>query len=157
MRHGWLKTQSSRYYNQEDALLAEMFRRAACDSGQAQGGLQLATLQRVHRPLCCRRRASGMPLTRAHRIGASHKVIGQGSEFNRQQSVDFLFGTVLPMLNEEGRARLIQDVIAAHAGQVAVQRYAPDEEAHVAVQRRGVGNATGEPDENGNGRCQQRT
>jgi hypothetical protein len=57
------------------------------------------------------------------------RVVGQGSEFLRQQSTEFLFGTVLPMLPESGRAHLIQDVIASRAGQHAVDRYYPVNEA----------------------------
>jgi hypothetical protein len=121
------KTQSSRYYNQEDALLAEMFRRAVIQGKRKVGYNWQRCKEFIDRCV-----ADGVPLEcldpeHIESVRAT-RVIGQGSEFNRQQSVDFLFGTVLPMLNEEGRARLIQDVIAAHAGQVAVQRYAPDEE-----------------------------
>lgn len=52
------------------------------------------------------------------------RITGQGSEFMRQQSLEFLLG-IVAMLPETGRENLVADVIAARTGQAMVSRYYP--------------------------------
>lgn len=115
------KTQMNRYYAQCDALYSEMYRRAiSAPNKKAPGGER--AIEFVER---CKR--DGVPpeaLKNVEFVKAT-RVVGQGSEFLRQQSTEFLFGTVLPMLPEGGRTNLIDDVIASRAGYSAVDRYNP--------------------------------
>lgn len=119
------KTQMNRYYTQEDHLYAEMYRRVTNKSytGSMYGYERVKEFKE-------RCEKDGVPkeaLAEVDYVRAS-RVIGQGSEFLRQQSLDFLFGAVLPMLPESGRDNLIQDVIASRAGQSAVKRYYPNDD-----------------------------
>lgn len=116
------KTQMNRYYQQEDGLYSEMYRRAIQKdiSATSPGGARAKEF--VER--CLRDGVPREALAKVEYVKAS-RVVGQGSEFLRQQSTEFLFGTVLPMLPETGRAHLVQDVIASRAGQSAVERYYP--------------------------------
>lgn len=114
------KTQMNRYYAQMDGLYTEMYRRAVNGGGSSIGSVRAKEFIK-------RCEADGVPkkaLAEVDFIKAS-RVVGQGSDFLRQQSTEFLFGNVLPMLPEDGRQHLVQDVIAARAGQSAVSRYYP--------------------------------
>ena len=115
------KTQMARYYQQLDGVYGEMFRRSASTS---------VTNPRA-KEFQKRCQEDGIPLEclRVVEYVKASRVVGQGSEFLRQQSTEFLFGTVLPMLPEGGRTNLINDVIASRAGQSAVDRYNPQKEA----------------------------
>lgn len=114
------KTQMNRYYQQLDGLYGEMYRRAA------QSGVTNDRAKEFQR----RCKEDGVPADcmREVEFVKASRVVGQGSEFLRQQSTEFLFGTVLPMLPENGRGKLIEDVIASRAGQAAVERYYPTKE-----------------------------
>lgn len=119
------KTQLTRYLLQKDSLYTEMFRRASnTTSATSPGGKRaMEFLERCKKagvPLAAMKDPEWVKATR---------TVGQGSEFLRQQSVEFLFGTVTPTLPESGRANLIKDVIASRAGKDAVERYYPEQEA----------------------------
>lgn len=115
------KTQMARYYQQMDGLYGEMYRRAASpDVTDPRAKEFQKRCEKDGIPLECLRVTEWVKASR---------VVGQGSEFLRQQSTEFLFGTVLPMLPEGGRANLIDDVIASRAGQSAVDRYNPKKDA----------------------------
>jgi len=111
------KTQMNRYYQQLDGLYTEMYRRAA------QSGVTDKRAKEFQK----RCKDDGIPVEAMRDVEyvKASRVVGQGSEFLRQQSTEFLFGTVLPMLPEDGRVHLIDDVIASRAGQSAVDRYSP--------------------------------
>jgi hypothetical protein len=115
------KTQMARYYQQLDGVYSEMYRRAA--SGDVTNPRAKEFQKRC--------KDDGIPLEclRVVEWVKASRVVGQGSEFLRQQSTEFLFGTVLPMLPEGGRTHLIDDVIASRAGQSAVDRYNPKKDA----------------------------
>lgn len=111
------KTQMARYYQQCDGLYSEMYRRACLKE----------TPDARAKEFQKRCKDAGVPddcLPEVECVKAT-RVVGQGSEYLRQQSTEKLFGAVLPMLPENGRQNLINDVIAANAGQDAVQRYNP--------------------------------
>lgn len=116
------KTQMARYYQQLDLLYSEMYRRVTQKGylKSMQGGER--ALEFINR---CK--ADGVPeeVIRNPELVKASRVIGQGSEFMRQQALGTLFTTVLPMLPEGGRDNLIQDTIASQAGQTAVDRYYP--------------------------------
>lgn len=111
------KTQMNRYYNQKDALYAEMYRRA----------VQSGVTDPRAKEFVERCKKDGVPANALREVEfvKASRVVGQGSEFLRQQSTEFLFGTVLPMLPESGRTNLIDDVIASRAGYSMVERYNP--------------------------------
>lgn len=115
------KTQMNRHYAQKDALYAEMFRRAVNVASKSSPGGERAM------EFIARCKADGVSLDMLKEVEyvKASRVVGQGSEFLRQQSTEFLFGTVLPMISEDGRTNLIDDVIASRAGQHAVERYNP--------------------------------
>ena len=116
------KTQLNRYYEQRDHLLAEMYRRATRKGINKfdPGGERALEFQRK----CMEQ---GVPPEALQNVAyvRSARVIGQGSEFTRQQSLGTLMTTTLPMLPETGRDNLISDWIATQAGYHAVQRYYP--------------------------------
>jgi hypothetical protein len=123
------KTTMVRYYSQLDALYSEMYRRAV-EMGKKKVGFGWERCAEFVR----RCEADGTPadcLEHTEKVNA-YRVIGQGSEFLRQQSLEFLFASVLPMLPENGRFNMIQDIIASRAGQSAVSRYAPEPENKLA-------------------------
>jgi hypothetical protein len=116
------KTQTARYYKQMDSLYAEIYRRASYAK-------LTKSMMGAERALEFQKRCErdGVPAKAMQEIEfvRASRVVGQGSEFLRQQSVEFLFATVLPRLPENGQANLISDVIASRAGQTAVERYYP--------------------------------
>jgi len=115
----------TRYYMQLDSLYLKMYQRAVEQGKKKVGFGWERCAEFVKRCV-----DDGVPvecLDHIENVKAT-RVIGQGSEFMRQQSLEFLFGTVFPMLPESGRFNLIQDVVASRAGQSAVVRYAPDQE-----------------------------
>ena len=110
------KTQFNRFYEQLDQLYAEVYRRLANPNSPNE------MAQEFQR----RCRKAGVPpeaLGRIARIQAT-RVVGQGSSFLRKSAIDSLlpFAGALP---EEGRQRLMEDKIAAEAGQSSVARYYP--------------------------------
>lgn len=121
------KTQNVRYYMQLDALYTEMFKRAVYQGKNKVGFGWERCAEFIDR---CKR--AGVPMDCLDPDNIEYvkatRVIGQGSEFMRQQSLEFLLGSIFPMLPEGGRFKMIQDVIASRAGQSAVERYAPIDE-----------------------------
>lgn len=113
------KTQLARYYEQMDAVYNEMFKRAATQKNKSlPGGVRAAKFQDE-----CKE--AGVPPEFLKNASAkATRITGQGSDFMRQQSLEFLLQLVA-MLPESGRENLLQDVIAARAGQQMVKRYYP--------------------------------
>jgi len=110
------KTQFNRFYAQLDQLYAEVYRRLSNPNSPNE------MAQEFQR----RCKKAGVPpeaLGRIARIQAT-RVVGQGSSFLRKSAIDSLmpFAGALP---EEGRQKLIEDKIAAEAGQSSVARYYP--------------------------------
>lgn len=115
------KTQLNRYYRQLDWLYAEKFRRAAKPglNPNMPGAKQALEFQET----CFK---AGVPPAALRKIKSvrATRITGQGSEFMRQQNLEFLLG-IVAMLPEIGRENLVADVIASRAGQVMVKRYFP--------------------------------
>jgi hypothetical protein len=114
------KTQISRYYTQLDWLYAEKYRRAVnCKDKHWPGGAQAIEFQKR-----CRDRGVPLSAMRKPRLVQATRIVGQGSEFMRQQALQFLLG-LAGMLPASGREALIRDAIASRAGQSMVERYYP--------------------------------
>lgn len=115
------KTQLNRYYNQLDWLYAEKFRRAA--KAGLNPNMPGAESALRFQEACMK---AGVPPEALRKIKSvkATRITGQGSEFMRQQSLEFLLG-IVAMLPETGRENLVADVIAARTGQAMVSRYYP--------------------------------
>lgn len=110
------KTQFNRFYEQLDQLYAEVYRRLSNPNSPNEMAQEFQK----------RCKKAGVPqeaLGRIARIQAT-RVVGQGSSFLRKSAIDSLlpYAGALP---EEGRQKLIEDKIAAEAGQSSVARYYP--------------------------------
>lgn len=119
------KTQMNRYYTQGDALYGEMYRRSTL-KGPEYGPGAARCKEFVKRCV-----DAGVPreaLSKVESVKAS-RVVGQGSEFLRKQTLNEIWLTVGPGLPETGRTHLVNDIIAAGAGQSAVDRYNPQADA----------------------------
>ncbi len=118
-------TQLNRYYVQLDALYAERYRRVVNSKltsswpggAEAQGFIEA----------CVRRGVPEKALRKTRAVTAT-RVVGQGSPFMRQQSLEFLMN-ILPALPEGGREGLLRDIIASRAGQRGADRYYPKSQA----------------------------
>lgn len=120
------KTQLNRYYEQLDWLYEEKYRRA-CNRSLTQsdpGGKEALEFQNK----CERRGVPKAALLNYCEVTAT-RVVGQGSQHMRQQTLDFMFA-IAGSLPEEGRVHVIQDTIAARAGQYMVSRYYPQANAN---------------------------
>lgn len=119
------KTQMNRYYQQLDKLYAEMYRRVVDPAYQASMPGADRAKEFIQRCI-----DDGVPMEaiRKPELVKAARVIGQGSEFMRQQSLGTIFQTTVGMLPEGGRDNLITDFIASFAGQSAVDRYYPASE-----------------------------
>ncbi len=110
------KTTYSRFYEQLDALYAEIVRRLCNLNSTDERAKQFQK----------RCEDQGVPrecFGRIERVAAI-RVIGQGSPFMRKAAVDSLM-PVAAALPEEGRQNLMDDKIACEAGQAGVARYNP--------------------------------
>lgn len=118
------KTQYSRYYQQLDALYTEMWRRLANPNSTDKWAMEF-------QEKC---KGKGVPVEALNRpayVGAT-RVVGQGSAFMRKQAIDSIF-PIAGAISEEGRVNLINDKIAAEAGQAAVSRYNPTKKTPLAT------------------------
>lgn len=115
------KTQLNRYYEQLDWLYAEKFRRASDPklTDALRGGKEALEFQKR----CLEQGVPREALDKIESVKAT-RIVGQGSMYLRQASLEFLLGMVA-MLPEPGRDNLVQDVIAGRAGQQMVDRYYP--------------------------------
>lgn len=115
------KTQLNHYYNQLDRFYAEKYRRVvACPSGM-RGGKEAAEF----RKRCKDRGVSDEAMKGA--TAKATRIIGQGSQYMRQQALQSLLASVALWPSERGRENLIRDFIGAYAGQTMVERYMPAE------------------------------
>lgn len=108
--------QYNRYYKQMDSLFSEIWRRLTNPNTTDKRAKEFQEN--------CRRQ--GVPLKAllmVDYVGAT-RVVGQGSAFMRKQAIDAIF-PMAGALPEEGRNNLVNDSIAANAGQAAVARYNP--------------------------------
>jgi len=110
------KTQFNRHYNQADSLIREIYRRLT----------NLNTPDPIAKEFQGWLKEKGVPKEAWQRTAfvGQTRVVGQGSAFMRKQAIDSLF-PVAGALPEEGRNHLLDDKIAAEAGQSAISRYNP--------------------------------
>lgn len=115
------KTQLNRYYTQLDWLYAEKYARAvsADITSTDKGGAAAKAFQDK-----CVKRGVPLGVMRKPISVTASRVAGQGSQILRRQVLERILG-IVGMLPEGGQKFLIEDFIAALAGQHAVQRYAP--------------------------------
>ncbi len=115
------KTQMNRYYNQRDGVYKEMFRRAVNTTSKTSPGGERA-MEFLKR--CEDDGVTVKMLKNVEWVKAS-RVVGQGSAFMRQESLNRLWITVGPTLPEDGRTNLVDDIIATESGPTGVERYNP--------------------------------
>ncbi len=123
MQSALSKTQFNRFYEQLDQLYAEVYRRLANPNSPNE-------MAQEFQKRCKRAGVPQEALGRIARIQAT-RVVGQGSSFLRKSAIDSL----LPLAGgfpEEGRLHLMQDKIAAEAGQSSVSRYYPIKDKEMA-------------------------
>lgn len=114
------KTQLNRYYNQLDWLYTEKYRRAVNARNEYfPGGKAAREFQKR-----CKERGVTLEQLKKIRSVSAARVVGEGSQFMRQQSLEFLLG-IAGTLPQSGRDNLVRDVIASRAGQHSVNRYFP--------------------------------
>jgi hypothetical protein len=115
------KTQLNHYYNQLDRFYEEKYRRVvACPAGM-RGGKEAAEFRKR-----CKDRGVPDEAMKSAKAKAT-RIIGQGSQYMRQQALQSLLASVALWPSEKGRENLIRDFIGAYAGQTMVERYMPDE------------------------------
>ena len=115
------KTQLARYYQQLDELYAEKFRRASnpdLPKGTKNKWLRLAL---EFQKKCA---DDGVPreIFEKCQVKAT-RIAGQGSQFMREQSLNQIYATLFPALPEDGKERLIRDMISATVGPSLTNRY----------------------------------
>lgn len=116
------KTQLNHYYNQMDRLLEVKYKRAVNPklTGFDPGGREA----REFIKRCLERGVPEEALRKVESVKAT-RIIGQGSQFMRQQSLKELLGMMSILPSEGGRMNLMNDYIASLAGQYMVDRYNP--------------------------------
>lgn len=117
------KTQIARYYQQLDEYWAEVFRRAVSDRIPEKTSNRWLKLALEFQRRCTER---GIPLNllRKCRVTA-RRTAGQGSQYVRSLALGNLFQTLYPVLPEDGKQNLTNDMIASAVGRHAVDRYNP--------------------------------
>lgn len=113
-------TQISRYYNQEDWLYTEMYKRSIeVTSKSVPGGkAAMAFIKR-----CEDRGVTRKDLKNIKSVNAT-RIVGKGSQAVRQQAMSSV-AIWAPMLPPEGQTNLIRDSISSQVGVKLVDRYFP--------------------------------
>lgn len=115
------KTQLARYYQQLDELYHEKFRRASnpdLPKGTKNKWLKLAL---EFQKKCI---DDGVPKEMLQKcVVKATRIAGQGSPFMREQSLNQIYATLFPALPEDGKQRLIRDMISATVGPALTNRY----------------------------------
>lgn len=111
----------NRFYLNLDRHYREVWRRAS-DASQGDSESGKAAREMIKR---CRERDVPMEAIRKTRSINAERVIGNGSQFMRQQNI-LQLGQWYPMLPSSGQKRFIQQVVSVTAGQSMVQLFAPD-------------------------------
>lgn len=115
------KTQLSRYYQQLDELYAEKFRRA---SNRALPKTTKNKWLKYAIEFQQRCRDDGVPNEAFEKVRVrATRIAGQGSPFLREQGLNQLYATLYPALPEDGKERLVRDMISATVGPNLTSRY----------------------------------
>lgn len=117
------KTQLNHYYNQLDWMYGEIFRRIT--NLNLPGGLPGSAIAKRFQKYCKDRNVPPIALRKARAVAS--RVIGQGNQFLRQQTLMNLMGLVA-RLPQSGQDKLVRDYIAAQGGYLLVNRYFPERE-----------------------------
>lgn len=117
------RTQIARYYEQLDDMYAERFRRASNPDIPSSTKNKWLKLALEFQARCA---MDGVPpeVLKACKVKAT-RTVGQGSPIMRIGMLNQILGTLGGMLPEDGKMRLVRDLIAAQAGQEQVNRYMP--------------------------------
>jgi hypothetical protein len=110
-------TTFNRFYAQRDGLFKEMVRRM-CDLNSPD------PWAKRYKELCEKEGVPKECFGLVESVSAV-RVVGQGSPFMRDQTLQTVMGTVMARLPENGQQALLDDFIASHAGQSAVKRWNP--------------------------------
>jgi len=117
------KTQIARFYQQLDEYFAEVFRRASNPDIPKTTKNKYLQLALEFQSRCKKRGVTG-ELLRKCKVMA-RRTVGQGSAYMRILSLQQILNTVFPLLPEDGKYALVDDIIAAQAGRTQVARYNP--------------------------------
>ena len=118
------KTQIARYYQQLDEYYQEVFRRAVAVKTPSNDRALRAAVAFQER--CVN---AGVPRDVLIRMRVSaRRSVGQGSAFLRSMSLMQTFSSLYPVLPEDGKQNLVDDVIASQTGRDTVVRYNPKPE-----------------------------
>jgi hypothetical protein len=119
------KTQLNHWYAQADRLYAERYRRAV---NPALNGFMPGGKEAIRFWARCKER--GVPIQALRQVESvkATRIIGQGSQFMRQQALEKMLDTLALWPSESGRNNLLSDFIASQAGQGMVERYNPSTE-----------------------------
>lgn len=115
------KTQLARYYQQLDELYAEKFRRAINPDLPKLTKNKWLKLALEFQKKCL---DDGVPREMFDKcVVKATRIAGQGSQFMREQSLNQIYATLFPALPEDGKERLIRDMISASVGPSLTNRY----------------------------------
>jgi len=115
------KTQIARFYQQLDEFYQEIYRRAI---NPDQSKINYWQRQALEFQARCAARGVPPEILQTARISATRPV-GQGSHYMRALALGQTVSELYPILPEDGKQRLINDVIAARFGKDHIARYNP--------------------------------
>lgn len=115
------KTQLARYYQQLDELYTEKFRRASNKDLPKKSKNKWLQLAIEFQKRC---KDDGVPDSAWDNVVVrASRIAGQGSPFMREQSLYQIYSTLFPNLPEDGKERLVRDLISAGVGPALTNRY----------------------------------
>jgi len=116
------KTQIQRYYQQLDEFYAEMYRRASNPEQSRTNYWQRKALEFQDR--CAERGVPREVMKKA--VVRAMRTVGQGSPYMRALALGQTVSELYAVLPEDGKQRLVNDVIAARFGRDHIARYNPE-------------------------------
>jgi hypothetical protein len=114
----------SRFLGSLDLFYAEVYRRASNPDITLYKGQEWADEALEFQNRCIERGVPREALTNVRCVQA-WRPVGNGSSYLRTETTRAMMG-IVPMVGETGRQRILEDFVAAHAGQQTVERYLPD-------------------------------
>lgn len=117
------KTQIARFYQQLDEYYAEVFRRAVLPLTSSDSAPKYVRDAVEFQRRC---EQDGVPFEILKRMSVTaRRSVGQGSAYMRSMVLMQMFGSLYPVLPEDGKVLMVDDLIAAQAGRDQVKRYNP--------------------------------
>lgn len=124
------KTQIARFYQQLDEYYQEVFRRAVLPLTSSDSAPKYVRDAKEFQERCVQ---DGVPLEILRRMSVTaRRSVGQGSAYLRLVGLMQMFTTLYPVLPEDGKGLLVDDLIAAQAGREQVKRYHPKPQMRTA-------------------------